>query len=549
MTTSSMPTATAHPAPFASPARVSITDAKRYRVFLSYSHADTKWARWLMRRLETYRVPSRFQGRDAPIGVLGAHIAPVFRDRDELPTSSDLGETIRVALRESATLVVICSRASARSPWVEKEIVSFKRLHGERDVFAFIVDGEPKAEGSADDCFPPALRRALGPDGALSSTTAEVVAADARPEADGRRLAFIRLVAGLLGVGFDDLRQRELQRRNRRLTMITAASMAGMALTLALAVTAWQARDDARRRQDQAEDVLAFMLGGFRDELKKVGRLDLLDKVGDKALNYFDSLDARDLTDTALARQGKALTQIGEVRMQQKDVRYAEAARAFFTAYQRAAALAARHPGHGDMLFERAQAEYWIGYVHWRRHDLRPALEWLTRYRDSSLALVALDPARIAWRKEVFFAYKNLAALEVDRHRFVEAKAGFLAARQMCEQLRGAAPEDFELRFSLADTESWLGNVAERRGELREAADQFRAEVRRVEAFSAADPKNKRWLTKLADALVLHAGILAVTGDTAAAAENLRRAQSLHDPIATQDPTNRSAPRLAASIR
>jgi hypothetical protein len=75
----------------------------------------------------------------------------------------------------------------------------------------------------------------------------------------------------LLGVGFDELRQRELQRRNRRLVALASFSLAGMALTLGLAFVAWQARNDARRRQDQAEDVLAFMLGGFRDELKKAG--------------------------------------------------------------------------------------------------------------------------------------------------------------------------------------------------------------------------------------------------------------------------------------
>ena len=89
--------------------------ARQYRVFLSYSHADAKWAHWLMRRLEAYRVPARFHGLVAPIGVVGPRIAPVFRDRDELPTTSDLGETIRTALRQSATLVAICSPASLTS--------------------------------------------------------------------------------------------------------------------------------------------------------------------------------------------------------------------------------------------------------------------------------------------------------------------------------------------------------------------------------------------------------------------------------------------------
>jgi len=114
---------------------------RRYRVFISYSHADTTWANWLMKKLEGYRVPARFHGRAAPVGEIGPRLAPVFRDRDELPTTSDLGETIRAALRESATLVVICSPSAAKSRWVQEEIIAFKRLHGSQHVFAFIVAG------------------------------------------------------------------------------------------------------------------------------------------------------------------------------------------------------------------------------------------------------------------------------------------------------------------------------------------------------------------------------------------------------------------------
>ena len=106
-----------------------------------------------MRRLEGYRVPARFHGLAAPIGAVGPRIAPVFRDRDELPTTSDLGETIRTALRQAATLVVICSPASARSRWVQEEILAFKRLKRGARVFAFIIAGEPKMAGADDDCF------------------------------------------------------------------------------------------------------------------------------------------------------------------------------------------------------------------------------------------------------------------------------------------------------------------------------------------------------------------------------------------------------------
>ncbi len=512
--------------------------AARYRVFLSYSHADTKWARWLMRRLELYVVPKRFHGRAAPIGEVARRIAPVFRDRDELPSTNSLGETIRAALRESATLVVICSPNSAKSRWVQEEILTFKRLHGEERIFAFIVSGEPKVAGAENDCFSPALRAEVGADGQLSCIPAEVVAADARAEGDGPKLAFVRLVAGLLGVGFDELRQRELQRRYRRMTLVAGCSMAGMALTLGLAVLAWQARNDAQRRQDQVEDLLGFMLGDLRSELAKLNKLEVLDAVGKQALAYFASLNTRDLSDAAHTRQVAALRQIGEIRRDQG--RYAEAMSSFLAAYESAKILAARHPENGDMLYERAQTEFWIGFVLRKRGEVDAMTEWLVRYRDTAVALVALNPADARWREELAYSHHNLAVADIDRGQLDSARRGFLAELAILERLASAKPADLPLQFRIADADSWLGLVAERSGNLKEAAARYAEEVSRVEALARAEPANARWRAKLADALGLHASVLAITGQRSAANERRTRARALLDALVAGDPQNRS---------
>ena len=38
------------------------------------------------------------------------------------------------------------------------------------------------------------------------------------------------MISGMLGVGFDELKQRELHRRHRRMALITIASLAGMVI-------------------------------------------------------------------------------------------------------------------------------------------------------------------------------------------------------------------------------------------------------------------------------------------------------------------------------
>ena len=229
----------------------------KYRAFISYSHSDEQWARWLHRALETYRVPRRLVGRETEFGPVPGRLAPVFRDREELATATNLGETLTRALAESATQIVICSPAAARSRWVNEEILTFKRLGRADRIFCLVVAGEPGAAarpGIADEeCFPNALIYRLGPDGELTDARSEPIAADVRPGKDGRNDAKLKLIAGLVGVSLDELKQREAQRRHRRAMLLVAASLAGMAVTSTLATTAWLARTEAERQRVRAE--------------------------------------------------------------------------------------------------------------------------------------------------------------------------------------------------------------------------------------------------------------------------------------------------------
>src|SRR5215469_14629909 len=86
----------------------------RYRAFISYSHQDRFWADWLHRALEAYRVPSRLVGTHTAAGTVPRRLAPVFRDRDELASATDLGRKVNEALAQSANLIVICSPRPSR---------------------------------------------------------------------------------------------------------------------------------------------------------------------------------------------------------------------------------------------------------------------------------------------------------------------------------------------------------------------------------------------------------------------------------------------------
>jgi tetratricopeptide (TPR) repeat protein len=131
--------------------------------------------------------------------------------------------------------------------------LTFKRLGRSDRVFCLIIGGEPNAKNPLEEAFPEAVRFKLDAAGALSKDPAEPIAADARPGKDGKQNAKLKIIAGMLGVGLDVLKQRELHRRQRRLAALAAAAVVGMTITTALAATAWFARIEAEAQRERAE--------------------------------------------------------------------------------------------------------------------------------------------------------------------------------------------------------------------------------------------------------------------------------------------------------
>ena len=57
--------------------------AIRYRAFLSYSHRDAAWAKWLHKALESYRIDKDLVGRETLVGPVPKTLRPIFRDRED----------------------------------------------------------------------------------------------------------------------------------------------------------------------------------------------------------------------------------------------------------------------------------------------------------------------------------------------------------------------------------------------------------------------------------------------------------------------------------
>ena len=249
-------------------ARAVIVDGAQYKywAFISYSHRDKKWGDWLHKALETYIVSEEIISAYTGERRIPKRIFPVFRDREVLPTATDLTENIKQGLVDSEYLIVICSPNANGSQFVNDEIKTFKALGREKKVLCLIVDGEPNASSKLDvvqkaswrdkalhklgllsfeECFPESIRFKVNSEREITSENTEPIAADARSGRDGKLKALVKLIAGVLKVDFDKLWQRE-QRRKRRNQIIVSMTMAMLVFVFAgLAYEAYQQKKEA----------------------------------------------------------------------------------------------------------------------------------------------------------------------------------------------------------------------------------------------------------------------------------------------------------------
>jgi len=279
--------------------------ARRYAAFISYSHRDADIAKWLHGALERFSIPADLREQAGR-----RRLAPVFRDEAELASSADLGRSLIEALAASDALIVIASPTSARSPWVEQEIVTFKQMGRADRVFCLIVDGTPFAADAGEpekECLSRALKFAVAA-GGLTDVKQEPLGVDLRK--DGKGNALLRLAAGLLGVGYDALKRREQRRRQRQLTFIAVASAVGMAITSGLAIKAYLASKEAQREARISQETTNFLLSLFQ--------------TADPVRTRGESITAREVLDAGLTRihgafaadpdiRANLLTNMGEV--------------------------------------------------------------------------------------------------------------------------------------------------------------------------------------------------------------------------------------------
>ena len=187
----------------------------RYYAFISYSHKDAKWAKWIQDAVEHYKLPAIIRRETKE--PLPKKLSPVFRDATHLGAGK-LVNNLHSELEASKFLIVVCSPSAANpnaegKHFVDSEVRHFCELGRADRIIPVIVEGTP------DTSFCPKIKEE------------EILALDATKFPKERILNDI--VARLLGLRPDDLWRRELRRRRRQLIVRGCATLfAGLVMAL-----------------------------------------------------------------------------------------------------------------------------------------------------------------------------------------------------------------------------------------------------------------------------------------------------------------------------
>ena len=225
-------------------------EQQSYCAFISYRHEspDQEIAKALHTAIETYRIPGSVRKQTNK-----KRMGKVFRDQEELPLSSDLGADIETALDRSEWFIAICSPRYLESRWCLRELEYFIEHKGRDRVLTVLVEGEPK------DSFPEMIRFAENADG--TRTEVEPLAGDVRAGTPAKSIAKLkdeklRILAPMLGLGFDDLKRRARQRKIRVTAAVSSAAfVAAAALTTFLIIN--HNRNEALRSEAEEQASIA----------------------------------------------------------------------------------------------------------------------------------------------------------------------------------------------------------------------------------------------------------------------------------------------------
>jgi tetratricopeptide (TPR) repeat protein len=526
---------------------VAETASFKYRAFLSYSHADTGWAKWLHARLESFRLDKDPVGRETRLGPVPKTLRPIFRDREDFSGGHTLTEATVAALDESIALIVLCSPVAAGRPAINEEVRLFRSRHPDRPVIPVIIDG------MVPDNFPPAMRFELAADGAVTNRPITILGPDLRDSGDGKNLGLAKTVAGLTGLDPDDVyRRAERQRRQRLRSWVVALSVlaaifAGLALWAEInrrdanvqRQAAEQRRQEAERNFNvakQSADGLVFEIAqGLRDV--EGMRTESIRKILGRAEQAYDRLVQGVNNDPKLLRSQAAMfMEFAETYAAQGDtprqLASAQASRDIMDRLTRA------DPGNAGWRRDLSVAYGKVGDVLKAQGDLAGALKSYRDGLDIRDRLTKSDPGNASWQRDLSLSYEEVGDVLKVQGDLAGALKSYRDSLDIRDRLTKSDPGNASWQRDLSLSYEKVGDVLKAQGDLADALKSYRDSLDIRDRLTKSDPGNAGWQRDLSLLYDKVGNVQGAQGDLAGALKSFGDSVGIRDRLAKSDPGN-----------
>lgn len=315
-----------------------------------------------------------------------------------------------------------------------------------------------------------------------------------------------------------------------------------------MSIKSQESQSVAQQKRLEAESLLGFMVGEFADKLRTVQRMDLLDGISNKALEYFSQQDNEAEQSSLLSfinteksfkarfQHAQTLSAMGEVAYSR--AKQTEAMQAFSSAKLILDKLYLQQPDNLELLKTLGANAFWLGRLTFDQSDFASAQPLFEKYLEYSKRMNQLEPNNVDGWLELFYAHSTMGSLFLKQLNYTEAYNAFTASLRIIERVLKQRPHDVWLRVDKADNLSWLATTEQSLGHLSLALKLHSDGQQELDLGLKNEPNNASILEVLAYSHWHQARLFYYLGQYVKAYNNASQAADILKSILQQDPKN-----------